>query len=103
MESGPWPSIVGAAGPAPVLVFLNDPYVVDRTLATLFQGMFDLTPTEARLCSALARGLTLSDAATELGSTIGTVRSHLQRLFRKTGTNRQPELLRRLGTIAALH
>ncbi len=65
--------------------------------------MFDLTPTEALLCGALARGLSLNETAAQLEITISTVRTHLQHVFHKTGTNRQSELLRRLGIIAALH
>ncbi|MGC4077446.1 MAG: LuxR C-terminal-related transcriptional regulator [Rubrivivax sp.] len=57
-------------------------------------GLFGLTPAEARVLATLAGGSTLADAAQHLDVSIGTVRTHLSRLFFKTGTNRQAELVR---------
>jgi DNA-binding NarL/FixJ family response regulator len=44
--------------------------------------------------SALAQGLGGKDAATMLGIGEATVRTHLQRIFSKTGMPRQTDLLR---------
>ncbi|WP_368904371.1 helix-turn-helix transcriptional regulator [Taklimakanibacter lacteus] len=63
----------------------------------LLQGLFDLTPAEARLAAALTRGLTLGTAATQQGVTIKTARSYLENIFRKTGTGQQSQLVALLG------
>jgi DNA-binding CsgD family transcriptional regulator len=54
---------------------------------------FALTPAERRVLGLLLAGATVADAAQTLGVTIPTMRSHLARLFGKTGTTRQSELL----------
>lgn len=56
--------------------------------------LFALTPAEAKLVRCLASGLTLEQAAVELGVRIETVRSRLKVVFQKTGTHRQAELVR---------
>ena len=59
---------------------------------------YDLTPAEARLAAALAEGESLEEAAELLGITRNTARTHLKRIFAKTGTNRQGALVRLLLT-----
>lgn len=56
--------------------------------------LYKLTPAEARLAARLAQGLRLEDAATDLGVSLNTVRTHLKRIFSKTETDRQAELVR---------
>ena len=56
-------------------------------------ALFDLTPAEARVFSLLVSGLTLSQTARELGVQTSTAKTHLLRLFAKTGTHRQTELI----------
>lgn len=55
--------------------------------------MFDLTRAEARLAAALVSGLSLTEAAKACGTGIGTARNYLTRVFRKTATNRQSQLV----------
>jgi DNA-binding CsgD family transcriptional regulator len=55
--------------------------------------LFDLTPAEARLAAALARGLALKDAAIRQGIRFSTARSYLEGIFRKTCTNQQSQLV----------
>jgi DNA-binding CsgD family transcriptional regulator len=52
-----------------------------------------LTPAEARLAAALVRGFSLEEAAAELVISRNTARTHLKRVFAKTGTCRQGELI----------
>lgn len=59
---------------------------------------YELTPAEARVAAALAEGESLEDAAELLGITRNTARTHLKRIFAKTGTNRQGALVRLLLT-----
>ena len=56
------------------------------------------TPAEARLADALAGGASVREAATKLGVTYETARTHLKRLLSKTGARRQAELVRILLT-----
>jgi DNA-binding CsgD family transcriptional regulator len=55
--------------------------------------LYDLTPSEAALASILVQGSSLKEAAAELGITDNTARTHLKRIFDKTGTHRQGELV----------
>lgn len=59
----------------------------------VLESLFDLTPAEARLAAALASGHSLRDAAARCGLRFGSARTYLERIFRKTGTNRQPQLV----------
>jgi DNA-binding CsgD family transcriptional regulator len=55
--------------------------------------LYDLTPSEAGLASLLVQGLSLKEAAAELNVTENTARTHLKRIFDKTDTHRQGELV----------
>jgi len=56
--------------------------------------LYGLTAAETRLLGLLAQGRSLEATAAALGIAITTARTHLQRLFDKTGTSRQAELVR---------
>ena len=68
----------------------DPPSVPDNVLAPLF----DLTAAEARVLALLVAGKTLSEAAGELGVRTSTAKTHLLRLFEKTDTHRQSDLVR---------
>lgn len=59
----------------------------------LLTGLFDLTPKEAWLAAALTTGLSLKDAAAQCGIQYSTARTHLERIFRKTGVRQQTQLV----------
>ncbi len=59
----------------------------------LLRERYGLTPSEARLSSLLVQGKNLKEAAYELKITMNTVRTHLKRVFSKTDTSRQGELV----------
>lgn len=86
------PSQELAALPACAIVMASDPeaYLPPRQL--LIQ-LFDLTPAEAGVAQALVHGQALEAIAAELDISLHTVKTHLQKLFRKTGTRRQGELV----------
>lgn len=67
------------------------------TIETLVE-MFRLTRSEAKLALALAEGYSLAEAAGVLGFTPETTRTYCKRIFQKTGTRRQAELVRALLT-----
>jgi DNA-binding CsgD family transcriptional regulator/PAS domain-containing protein len=54
---------------------------------------FGLTPAEARMVEQLAAGASLSEAAEALDISGNTARTHLARIFSKTGVSRQAELI----------
>jgi DNA-binding CsgD family transcriptional regulator len=64
-----------------------------RSLAA-FAEHFGLTPAQAALAHELIAGDGVEAAAGRLGLSRATVRTHLVRLFQKTGTRRQAELVR---------
>ncbi len=67
----------------------------------LLQRTFSLSHAEARVASALTRGQNLEEIALALQVRVGTIRTHLKRLFAKTGTLRQGELISLLLTLGA--
>jgi DNA-binding CsgD family transcriptional regulator len=60
---------------------------------------FGLTKAEQGLLDILAQGASLPDAAQMLGVARSTARTHLQRLFDKTGKRRQVDLLRMVASL----
>lgn len=68
----------------------------------LVQGLFDLTPAEARIARDVARGLNVPTLAAQTGVSANTVRSQLKAVFAKTGTGRQSELAALLNGIVVL-
>ena len=56
-------------------------------------SVFKLSPTQRRLAGCLVKGLGLVDVADVLGVTINTAKTHLRRMFDKTGTHDQAGLL----------
>lgn len=69
--------------------------------AELFVRHYGVTPAECRLLMALVQGMTLKDAADTLGIAHATAKSHLARLFQKTGSERQADLVRLAMTALA--
>jgi DNA-binding CsgD family transcriptional regulator len=69
--------------------------VVPREVPTanVIQGLFDLTPAEARLAEAIASGSQPREAATRLGIAEQTARTTLKQVFSKTGVGRQADLV----------
>lgn len=56
--------------------------------------MFDLIPSEARLALALLRGMTIAEAAEDLGLTVESARTYSKRIYAKTGARGQADLVR---------
>jgi DNA-binding CsgD family transcriptional regulator len=64
-------------------------------------ALYDLTPAESRVFAALANGMTKAEAADSLGVQVSTVHTHLMRIFTKTGTSRQTDLIRLVHSLSA--
>ena len=75
-------------------VFIRDPdNQVDRQVAAVAVA-FGLTPREATIVSRLANGMTIAAAALDLKISSGNARVHLKKIFQKTDTHSQSELIR---------
>lgn len=78
---------------AVIAVFVSDAAAtVDAPHSSLTQ-LFGLTPAESRLATALANGLSLDEASTNLHISRNTARAHLRSIFSKTGVNQQTQLV----------
>ena len=77
------------------LVILQNPNEAAIGLAHL-QLVYRFTASERKLAEALLRNETLESYADRTAVCRSTLRSHLAHLFKKTGTNRQSELVRLL-------
>jgi DNA-binding CsgD family transcriptional regulator len=67
----------------------------------LLRTFYELTPAEARLAELLMNGVSLAQAARHLGVRAETARTHLKKIFAKTHTQRQSELVHLLVQSAA--
>lgn len=72
----------------------------DAPSAGLIQGLFDLTPAEARLASLVGSGLAPGDAARKLAISRETARTTLKHVFAKVGVSRQSELAALLAHVS---
>jgi len=79
-------------------VFIGDPKRRTGDPIGVLNEIYGLTPGETRLTLLLLSDCSLEEAARLLGISRSTVRSVLKRIFEKTGTNRQSELVRTLLT-----
>src|SRR5262249_17735737 len=87
---------------AAVLLFIIDP--ANRAgipLPWVMDG-YGLTPAEARVALAASSGLTVPETAYQLGLSRNTIKTHLRKVFAKTGTSRQTELARLMASIGLL-
>jgi len=59
-------------------------------------GLYHLTPAEVGLALAFLSAGTIEGAATDEGLTRGTARQYIKRIFKKTGTRNQAQLMKLL-------
>jgi DNA-binding CsgD family transcriptional regulator len=85
-----WP---GAAA----VLFINDPDHVISVNEEALCRLYGFTHAEARLSGLLLRGATLGEASRQLGVSINTARTHMKRLFAKSGARRQADFVRLLA------
>jgi DNA-binding CsgD family transcriptional regulator len=91
------PAVDGLATPArrttTTILFINDP---SRLVSGGVSGLcaaFGLTPRETDIVVLLAAGKGPAEVAATLGISLGNVRGHLSRIFGKTGTATQAQLV----------
>ncbi len=90
-----------ASRSARVVVLIEEPERKPATPLPEFTKDYGLSPAEAGLAARLVGGMSLRQAAVVLGIRDNTARSHLKRVFAKTGARRQSDLVRRVLTYDA--
>jgi len=75
------------------IVFVSDPEDVVCQRHQALQQQFGLTRAETALVEEMLKGGDMPEVAVRLGIAPATARTHLHRIFRKTGTTRQSELV----------
>lgn len=77
-----------------VAVFVIDPENFSDPTPPQLQRQFGLTPAEAEIACEIVKGEGLVTCARRMGISRATASTHLQRIFEKTGTKRQAQLVR---------
>lgn len=75
------------------LILVHDRATREDLARRHLQLRYGLTPAEATLALEIAKGDGRDAAAARLGVTLSTARTHLSRIFEKTGASRQAELV----------
>lgn len=78
----------------------SDKHISEERLRTAAL-VYGLSPTQTRLAALVAEGLSLTEIAERMEITPNTARTHLNRIFDKTGVRTQPALVRILLTAVA--
>lgn len=81
------------------LVLVNVVDTKSSPSAEVLQGLFDLTPAEARVARIIAEGLCIDDVSSQLQLSRETVRTQLKSVFAKTGRRSQPALVALLARL----
>ena len=76
------------------VMFISDPNRPIKVVRERLEGFYGLTPAEARITALLAEGSHLEEVSASLGISLYTARTHLKRIFSKTGTQTQADLIR---------
>jgi len=86
------------SGAPAVIAYLQGDSRSDADRHVQIAQLFGLLPSEARLALALSRGLSIADAAQTLGLTLETARNYSKKIYAKTGTRGQSDLVRLILT-----
>ena len=81
---------------------MRTPTPMNTEQARQLEHLWALSPSEARLTAAIANGLSLVEAAEELGLTTETARNYSKRVYAKTGARGMADLVRLALTSVAV-
>jgi DNA-binding CsgD family transcriptional regulator len=84
----------GIAYTAAVALFIRKAALVDASAPEVMAKTFKLTPTELRVLLAIVEVGGVPQVAAALGVADTTIKTHLGRLFEKTGAKRQADLVK---------
>lgn len=88
--------VIARLDPQSVLVLVRDPESEHDIAAPVLSRLYGLTAAEAELARELVHGHSIESAAAVRGISVQTARTHLKRIFLKTETNRQGQLIAEL-------
>lgn len=95
--------VLGAFGERPqILVTLFDPRQISHLDPFALANLFDFTPTEAKVATQIAEGLSPDEIAMDNGTRISTVRTQIRNILTKLGVERQTDIVRILRQGEAL-
>jgi DNA-binding CsgD family transcriptional regulator/PAS domain-containing protein len=94
------PAGAGAAPEAATAVFVRRAAMESPSSPEIIAESYQLTPTELRVLTALVEIGGVPDVAAALGVAETTIKTHLGRLFAKTGTRRQADLVKLVAGFA---
>lgn len=80
--------------PACAAVFVSTTTSASPLPEAVLTTLFDLTPAEARVLLRIGSGVSAPRSAASLGIGENTLKTHLNRIFAKTGTRRQADLVK---------
>jgi DNA-binding CsgD family transcriptional regulator len=98
VEALPWEQ---EEGPFACLLLIRSPAATGTLDPVRLASLFELSTRESELVAALADGRGLDEFAGETERSIHTVRTQLKSIYRKTGTQRQADLVRLVLTSTA--
>ena len=87
-----------AARDAKVAVFVTDPEHRQVSTADVLRALYSLSPAESELVQLLSSGYSLDEAARKRHVTMNTVKTQLKRVFAKTKTSGQADLVQMVLT-----
>ena len=87
--------------PACAAVFISTTTSASPPPEDVLITLYDLTPAEARVVLQIGKGLTAPQCATTLGISENTMKTHLGRIFAKTDTARQADLVRLVANVGS--
>jgi DNA-binding CsgD family transcriptional regulator/PAS domain-containing protein len=83
----------GLAAKANLAIFIREPHAPIDFSGEAFASLYGISAAEMKVLIGLSQRLKLSEISDTLGIALPTVKSHLQRLFEKTGTSKQTDLV----------
>lgn len=90
----------GLVNEAVAAIFVSAAGAAPTAVGELAAQLFGLSLKEAEVFERIAQGLTPGEAAAGMGIAVATVRTHLLRVYDKTGARRQADLVRMAATLA---
>jgi DNA-binding CsgD family transcriptional regulator len=85
---------------AAAVLLICDPDRPSQIPAAWMMEAYGLTRAEVRVALAVASGMTIAHTARRLKISKNTIKTHLRRVYEKTGTRRQAEFSRLMATIS---
>ncbi|MBK7167824.1 MAG: hypothetical protein IPH83_00820 [Gammaproteobacteria bacterium] len=85
--------VIGGRASGSAVIMIYDPERPQIEREAVVKQVYQLNQQEAQIVCALAAGDSLEDIARDTARSLEAVRSQLKRIFKKTGTSRQTELV----------